>query len=340
VIQFWIFDFGFWIQRFNGKKDFCFALCAMLFAHSFSVDAQQAPKTPRIGYLTLASASSNLPRRKAFLDGLRNLGYIEGQNINIEYRYADSRTDRLPELAADLVRLQVDVIVAGGTQVNLAAKKATSTIPIVMANADDPLGSGLVQSLAKPGGNVTGLSSMSAELNGKRLELLREAFPKARRVAVLWHTLSNPAFRETQSAAAPLGLEIRSLEVRDRTELEGMLSLVTKERLDALFPVTSAFMSANRKPIVEFAAKRRLPALYSNDEYVADGGLMSYAANVHEMHRRAAMFVDRILKGAKPADLPVEQPTKFELVINLKAAKQIGLTIPPNVLARADKVIR
>jgi ABC-type uncharacterized transport system substrate-binding protein len=300
----------------------------------------QTTKIPRIGYLTLASPSSNLPRREAFRDGLRNLGYIEGQNINVDYRYADSKTDRLPELAADLVRLEVDVIVAGGTQVNLAAKKATSTIPIVMANADDPLGSGLIQSLAKPGGNVTGLSSMSLELNGKRLELLREAFPKVRRLAVLWHTLSNPAFKETQAAAATLGFEIRSLEMRDRTELESALPLITKERVDGLFPVTSAFMSANRKPIVVFAAKNRLPALYPNDEYVADGGLMSYAANVHEMHRRAATYVDRILKGAKPADLPVEQPTKFEFVINLKTAKQIGLTIPPNVLAGADKVIR
>jgi putative tryptophan/tyrosine transport system substrate-binding protein len=303
-------------------------------------EAQQIKKIPRIGYLTLASLTSNLPRREAFRDGLRNLGYIEGQNINIEYRYADSKADRLPDLAADLVRLEVDVIVAGGTQVNVAAKKATSAIPIVMANADDPLGSGLVQSLARPGANVTGLSSMSLELSGKRLELFRETFLKARRLAVLWHTLSNPAFNETQAAAAPLGFEIRSLEVRSRTELENAFRLITKDRADGLFPVTSAFMSANRKAIVEFAAKNRLPALYPNDEYVADGGLMSYAANVHEMHRRAAIYVDKILKGAKPGDLPVEQPTKFEFVINLKTAKQIGLTIPPNVLARADRVIR
>jgi putative ABC transport system substrate-binding protein len=322
------------------KNIFCIAIVIVLFALCFPVQAQQPGKIPRIGYLTLASSSSNLPRREAFREGLRHLGYIEGQNINIEYRYADSRTERLPELAADLVRLEVDVIVAGGTQVNVAAKKATRTIPIVMANADDPLGSGLVESLAKPGANVTGLSSMSLELNGKRLELLREAFPKIRRLAVLWHTLSNPAFKETQAAAAPLGFVIRSLEVRGRTDLESAFPLITKERVDGLFPVTSAFMSANRKPIVEFAAKNRLPALYPNDEYVADGGLMSYAANVHEMHRRAATYVDKILKGAKPADLPVEQPTKFEFIINLKTAKQIGLTIPPNVLARADKVIR
>ena len=191
--------------RGNSKKKIIgLASCAMIVCLCTSAHAQQTAKIPRIGYLTLASASSNLPRREAFLDGLRNLGYSEGQNVNIEYRYADSRTDRLPELAADLVRLQVDVIVAGGTQVNLAAKKTTSTIPIVMANADDPLGSGLVQSLARPGTNVTGLSSMSLELNGKRLELLREAFPKARRLVVLWHMLSDPAFRETESAAAPL----------------------------------------------------------------------------------------------------------------------------------------
>jgi putative ABC transport system substrate-binding protein len=322
------------------KNIFCIAIVIVLFALCFPVQAQQPGKIPRIGYLTLASSSSNLPRREAFREGLRHLGYIEGQNINIEYRYADSRTERLPELAADLVRLEVDVIVAGGTQVNVAAKKATRTIPIVMANADDPLGSGLVESLAKPGANVTGLSSMSLELNGKRLELLREAFPKIRRLAVLWHTLSNPAFKETQAVAAPLGFVIRSLEVRGRTELESAFPLITKERVDGLFPVTSAFMSANRKPIVEFAAKNRLPALYPNDEYVADGGLMSYAANVHEMRRRAATYVDKILKGANPADLPVEQPKKFEFIINLKAAKQIGLTIPPNVLVRADRVIK
>jgi putative ABC transport system substrate-binding protein len=238
------------------------------------------------------------------------------------------------------VRTGVDVIVAGGTQVNLAVKKATGTIPIVMANADDPVGSGLVERLSRPGTNVTGLSSMSVELNGKRLELFREAFPRVRRLAVLWHTSSNPAFRETQSAAQPLGYEIRSLEIRHTKDLKESFGLLAKERVDGLFPVTSAFMSANRSSVVEFAAKHRLPALYSNDEYVADGGLMSFAANVHDMHRRAAIYVDKILKGSIPAELPIEQPTKFEFVINLKTAKQIGLTIPPNVLARADKVIK
>jgi putative ABC transport system substrate-binding protein len=281
-----------------------------------------------------------LARREAFLEGLRNLGYVEGQNIMIEYRYAESRSERLPDLAAELVGLKVDVIVAGGTQVNLVAKKATGTIPIVMLNSDDPLGSGLVESLARPGGNVTGLSTISQELSGKRLELFREAFPKVRRLAVLWYIASDPAFRETQAAALTLGFKIQSLEIRTPEDLNSTLALVTRERLDGLFPVTSAFMSANRKRIVEFAAKNRLPAMYSNQEYVDDGGLMSYVANILELHRRAAIYVDKILKGAKPADLPVEQPTKFEFIINLKAARQIGLTIPPNVLARADRVIR
>ena len=313
----------------------------ILFAVGIIAEAQQqANKVPRIGYLTLASPSPNLARREAFLEGLRHLGYVEGQNIMIEYRYAESRSERLPNLAAELVGLKVDVIAAGGTQVNLVAKKATGTIPIVMLNSDDPLGSGLVESLARPGGNVTGLSTISQELSGKRLELFREAFPKVRRLAVLWYTASDPAFRETQAAALTLGFKIQSLEIRTPEDLNSTLALVTRDRLDGLFPVTSAFMSANRKRIVEFAAKNRLPAMYSNQEYVDDGGLMSYAANILELHRRAAYFVDRILKGAKPADLPVEQPTKFEFIINLKTAKQIGLTIPPNVLARADKVIK
>jgi ABC-type uncharacterized transport system substrate-binding protein len=315
-------------------------LVAVLLAVAVIAEAQQPRKVPVIGYLTLASASSNLPRREAFREGLRNLGYVEGQNIIIEYRYAESRAERLHELAADLVGLKVDIIVAGGTQVNLAAKKATGTIPIVMANADDPVGSGLVESLARPGNNVTGLSTMSVELGGKRLELFREAFPKVRRLAVLWYTVSNPAFRETQAAAQNLGFRILSLEVRGPEDFDSAFALVTKDRSDGLFPVTSAFMSANRKRIVEFATRNRLPALYSNEEYVEEGGLISYAANVHEMHRRAATYVDKILKGARPAELPVEQPTKFELVINLKTAKQIGLTIPPNVLARADRVIK
>jgi len=303
-------------------------------------EAQQPKKVARIGYLSMGSVSSSLPRREAFREGLRNLGYVEGQSIIIEYGYAESNAERLVNLANDMVRLKLDVIVAGGTQVNLAVKKITDAIPIVMANTDDPLGSGLVESLAKPGKNITGLSSMSQELNGKRLELLREAFPKVRRLGVLWYTASDSGFRETVTASKTLGFDTHSLEVQSLESLDAILSLATKAHLDALFTVPSAFMTTNRKRIVEFEVKNKLPAIYPNEEFVDDGGLMSYATNIPDLHRRAATYVDKILKGSKPADLPVEQPIKFELIINLKAAKQIGLTIPPNVLARADKVIR
>jgi putative ABC transport system substrate-binding protein len=301
---------------------------------------QPAGKVPRIAYLTFGSSSSSAPRREAFREGLRKLNYIEGQNIIVEYRYADSKADLLAEQIAELIQLKVDVIVAGGTQANVEVKKATSTIPIVIANSDDPLGSGLVESLARPGGNATGLSSMSQELSGKRLELFKEVFPKVRRLAVLWHSTSDGSFKETLVAAQGLGFAVRSLEVKRPEDLDNMFATVTKERLDGLFAVTSSFMTTNRKRIVEFAGKHKLPAIYSNAEYVEDGGLMSYATNSLDLHRRAATYVDKILKGAKPADLPVEQPTKFELVINLKTAKQIGVMIPPNVLARADKVIK
>jgi len=324
------------------NRRFVLRLLATILATNVSLAAAQLPagKSLRLGYLTLSSPTANSARRDAFLEGLRKLGYVDGQNIIIEYRYADSRAERLPELAAELVRLKVDVIVAGGTQANLVAKKATSTIPIVMLNSDDPLGSGLVESLAKPGGNVTGLSSISQDLSGKRLELFKESFPKARRLAVLWHSASEPAFNETQSVAQALGFRIQSHEIRAPEDLEGAFALVAKERPDGLFPVTSAFMSANRKRIVEFAAKNRLPGMYSNQEFVDDGGLMSYATNILDLHRRAAVYVDKILKGTKTTDLPVEQPMKFDFVINLKTAKQIGVTIPPNVLVRADRVIR
>jgi len=301
---------------------------------------QPVGKVPRIAYLTFESSSSSAPRREAFREGLRKLNYIEGQNIIVEYRYADSKADLLAEQIAEMIQLKVDVIVAGGTQANVEAKKATSTIPIVIANSDDPLGSGLVESLARPGGNVTGLSSMSQELTGKRLELFKEVFPKVRRLAVLWHSASDAGFKETQAAAQGLGFIVRSLEVKRPEDLDNMFVTATKERLDSLFPVTTSFMTTNRQKIVEFAGKNKLPAIYSNAEYVEDGGLMSYATNASDLHRRAAIYVDKILKGAKPADLPVEQPTKFELVINLKTAKQMGLAIPPNVLARADRVIR
>jgi putative tryptophan/tyrosine transport system substrate-binding protein len=312
----------------------------VLLAVAIRGEAQQAGKVPRIGYLTFGSPSSSAPRREAFREGLRKLNYIEGQNIIVEYRYADSKADLLAEHITELIQLKVDIIVAGGTQANVEVKKATSTIPIVIANSDDPLGSGLVESLARPGGNATGLSSMSQELSGKRLELFKEAFPKVRRLAVLWHSASDAGFKETRTAAQDLGLVVRSLEIKRQEDLDNAFATVTKEHLDALFAVTSSFMTSNRKRIVEFAGKHKLPAIYSNAEYVEDGGLMSYATNSLDLHRRAATYVDRILKGAKPGELPVEQPTKFELVINLKTAKQSGVTIPPKVLARADRVIK
>ena len=315
-------------------------VAVVLLAAGVIAHAQQPSKVLRIGYITLSSLAANSARRDAFLEGLHKLGYIEGQNVIIEYRYADSRADRLPELAAELVRLKVDIIVAGGTQVNLVAKKATSTIPIVMLNSDDPLGSGLVESLARPGGNVTGLSTISQELSGKRLELFKESFPKIRRIAIIWYSGSEPTFRETQAAARDLGFKIQAVQVRAPEDLDNAFAAIAKEHPEGLFPATSAFMSANRKKIIAFAAKNRLPAMYSNVEYVDDGGLMSYAANILDLHRRAAVYVDKIAKGAKPTDLPVEQPMKFEFVVNLQAAKQIGLTIPPNLLVRADRVIK
>jgi putative tryptophan/tyrosine transport system substrate-binding protein len=315
-------------------------LCTLLLAVSVRAEAQQTKKVARIGYLTLGPPSSSPSNLNALREGLRQLGYVEGQNIIIEYRYAESRTERFPDLVADLLRLKVDMIVASGTQANLAAKRGTGTIPIVMANSDDPLGSGLVKSLARPGGNVTGFSSMGQELGGKRLELFREAFPKVRRLAVLWHTTANPAFRQMQTPAQTLGFKILSLEVGGPDDFDNAFAMVTRERSDGLFTVTAAFMTVNRKRIVKFATKNRLPAIYHNEQFVEDGGLMSYAASIRDLHHRAATYVDKILKGAKPAELPVEQPTKFEFVINLKAANEIGLTIPPNVLARADKVIK
>jgi putative ABC transport system substrate-binding protein len=327
-----------WSRSRSTKNILRAAIIALLFGSTSW--AQQSAKMARLGYLTLSSPAANAARRQAFLDGLGRLGYVEGKNIFIEYRYADSRAERLPELAADLVRLKVDAIVAGGTQVNLVAKKSTSKIPIVMLNSDDPLGSGLVQSLARPGGNVTGLSSISAELSGKRLEIFKESFPTMSRIAVIWYSASEPALKETQAVAQALGFKINQREVRSVADLDRAFAAVSKDRPDGFFPVTSAFMSANRKRIVEFAAKIRVPAMYSNQEYVDDGGLMSYAANIFDLHRRAAVYVDKILNGMKPTDIPVEQPMKFEFIVNLNSAKQIDVTIPPTVLMQADRVIR
>jgi putative tryptophan/tyrosine transport system substrate-binding protein len=307
-----------------------------------SAHAQQPAKVPRIGFLYAVSPSSVSDRVEAFRQGLRDLGYVEGKNIVIEWRYAEGKLDRLPALAAELVHLKVDVIVTGGTSTR-PAKEATSTIPIVMSNDSDPVGSGFVASLARPGGNITGLSTLAPEISGKRLELLKEIVPKLSRVAV-FGTSTRPgnaqALRETELAAEAFGVQLQYLDVLGPKDIGTAFRAASKGRADVLLVLASPVFLVQRTQIADLAIKSRLPAIYDRREFVDDGGLMSYGTNLADLSRRAATYVDKILKGAKPADLPVEQPTKFELVINLKAAKQIGLTIPPNVLVRADKVIK
>jgi ABC-type uncharacterized transport system substrate-binding protein len=316
-------------------------LAVFLLACIRLAEAQDAAKKiPQIGFLSggLRTASS---QESAFSQGLRQLGWIEGKNIAIEYRYAEGKADRVSELAVELVRLGLDVIVSSSTLGVQALKRQTTTIPIVMAGTGDPVGTGLVLSLARPGGNVTGLSAVSQDLSTKRLELLKEAFPKVRRVAVLWNPdLSTPAFAETKNAAQALGMQLDSLEVRNPGDIDSAFTAITKKRPDALFPMRGSPVNDYRKQIAEFAVNNRLPAIYASTDFADAGGLLAYGVSNADLRRRAATYVDKILKGAKPADLPVEQPMKFELIINLKSAKQIGLTIPPNVLARADKVIK
>jgi putative ABC transport system substrate-binding protein len=307
-------------------------------------EAQQPKKVPRIGYLT-SSEPARESRFEAIRLALRELGYIEGENISSEYRYAEGKLDRLPELAAELVRLKVDIIVAtGGGPVIQAPKNATKTIPIVMVGQGaDPVEAGLVESLARPGGNVTGLTNLLIQLGDKRLELLKQAVPKIVRVAVLnvrgnrTHELE---LKEVQTAAYALGLTIQSWEVQGTDDFDRVLAAMGKQRSDGLYVPGGPVMRENEKRIAGFALKSRLPSVYTTRQAVDAGGLMYYGADLADSYRRVAYYVDRILKGTKPANLPVEQPTKFELVINLKTAKQIGLTIPPNVLARADKVIK
>ena len=297
-------------------------------------EAQQPMKVYRIGYLAAGEPSVN----QGFKQGLRELNYIEGKNIVIEPRFAEGKLDRLPDLAAELVRLKVDVIVTPGGSSTRAAKGATSTIPIVMGAAGDPVADGLVTSLARPGGNITGLTNIAPDLVGKRLELLKEAMPKAVRVAVLLvHPINTQSF---ELVAAALGLKLQPVEARDSNEIDSAFEAAARGRAGALLVLRNPITTAHRKKVVDLAAKHRLPAMYEERAWVDIGGLMSYGPSFDDLYRRAATFVDKILKGAKPADLPVEQPTKFELIINLKAAKQIGVTIPPNVLARADKVIK
>jgi putative ABC transport system substrate-binding protein len=316
-------------------------LCVALIA-----EAQQPKKVPLIGYLSSLHPANESSRAEAIRLALRERGYIEGQNIAIEYRYAEGKIDRLPELAAELVRLKVDIIVAaGGTRVVRTAKNATKTIPIVMVGSGgDPVVAGLVESLARPGGNVTGLTLLNRELGGKQLELLKEAVPKLARVAVLY----DPAFPANVSdvkevlpaPARALRLTLQPWEVRDADGFDKVFAKLNKQRPDGLYVPAGPLMNINQKPIVGLALKSRLPSVFNYKEAVDAGGLMYYGADEAESYRRVAYFVDRITKGAKPADLPVEQPTKFELVINLKTAKQIGLTIPPELLARANKLIK
>jgi putative tryptophan/tyrosine transport system substrate-binding protein len=298
--------------------------------------AQQADKVARIGVLAVSAAAFS-PRIEAFRRGLREHGYVEGKNIVFEYRYAEGKLDRLPDLAVELVALKVDVIVTASPPSVRAAKRATSTIPIVFAAVGDPVATGLVKSLARPGGNVTGLSILGPELDGKRLELLKEAVTKTSRVAVLFGPESPR--KELEIAAQALGIQLVLLPVRELGDFEPAFETARKESVHALLTSPSPLLNTVRERIVELAAKNRLPAMYGSSEFVEAGGLMSYAPSYVYLFRRAAIYVDKILRGAKPADLPVEQATKFELVINLKTAKALGLTIPPSLLARADQVI-
>jgi len=321
----------------------CLLLTGFLLAASLA-QAQQADKIPRIGFLVAGSPSADAAWIEAFQQGLRELGYVEGQSIVIEYRYAKGKTDRFPDLVTELEQLKVDVIVAGGATATRAAKKVATLVPLVMANVTDPVAVGLVASLARPGGNITGISNLAPELGGKRLDLLKEIVPQLARVAVLGDPSSPshaPGWRETESAARSLGIQVQSLEVRaPNPDFAGAFSAISGYRADALLTLSQPLIRVYRQQIVDFTAKRRMPAIFHTREFMEAGGLMSYAPDVPAMFRRAAYFVDKILKGAKPADLPVEQPTKFEFIINLKTAKQIGLRIPPNVLTRADRVIR
>ena len=325
------------------KKVIRLALSAVLVALCLPAQAQQPAKIFRIGFLVVPTRSFLSARVETFRQGLRELGYVEGKNVIIEYRYAEGKLDLLPALASELVQLKVDVIVTSSTPAVLAAKNATSTIPIVFAATGDPVGSGLVASLARPGGNVTGLSTYGPELSGKRLELLKEAFPKVTRLVVLWNPTSSGdalQLKETQAVAKALGVQLHSMEVRGANDFESGFQRAKKARVQALIAVPGPVVNSNLKQVLEFAAKNRLPAMYAGPEFVDAGGLMSYAPNYTDQYRRAAVFVDKILKGTKPADIPVEQPMKFEFIVNLIAAKKIGLTIPPNVLVRANRVIR
>jgi ABC-type uncharacterized transport system substrate-binding protein len=330
-------------QAQDRRTKFAFAAVALLFALCFSAEAQQ-PKIPRIGYLVSGFRTDSSPSSDAFRQGLRDLGYIEGKNIVVEYRYAERKLDRSASLMAELVQLKVDVIFVSFLPGIRAAKDATKTIPIVMVSFVDPVVAGLVDSLGRPGGNITGLSMQRVDLGGKRLELFKEIIPSGSRVAILWDANApGPvlSFKDYEAAARALKIQLQSIEVRGPDpDIDGAFQAVAKRRANALILVANPVLTPHRERIASMANKKRLPSMCESIDYVEAGCLMSYSANQADLFRRSAIYVDKILKGAKPADLPVEQPMKFELVINLKTAKQIGLTIPPNVLARADRVIK
>jgi putative ABC transport system substrate-binding protein len=343
MTPFWIFDFGFWTGRSVRKKSSCIMSCALLFALCVSTWAQQPKKILRIGFLSAVSPSSVSARVEAFRQGLRELGYVEGKNIVVEYRYAEGKQDRVRELADELARLKVDIVVSAGPTVTRAAKEATGTIPIVMTFDNDPVGNGFIASLARPGGNITGLSTLASDISSKQLELLKEIVPRLSRVSVLG-TSTQPgnaqALREVEIAAGSFRFQLQYLDVRDPKDVEPAFRAARKGRAGAVLVMESPVFFSQRKQLADLAIRDRVPAVYPVGEYVEAGGLMTYGVHITDLYRRAAKYVDKILKGAKPADLPVEQPTKFELVINLKTAQQIGLTIPQRVLLKADRVIK
>jgi putative ABC transport system substrate-binding protein len=335
-----------WARRselIDGRLPFIVTVTLMIFASAFAADAQQPKKVPRIGFLATVSPSTISDRVEAFRQGLREVGYVEGKNIMIEWRYAEGKADRLSGLAAELVRLKVDLIISAAPIPTRSAKQATSTIPIVMAFDDDPVGSGFVASLARPGGNITGLSALSPEISGKQLGFLKEIAPGLSRVGVLGD-VTRPgvpqALREINLAAGIFGMRLQYLDVPTSNDIETVFRAASRERAEAVLVLVGPVLMSHRTRVTNLAAKNRIPAMYERAEFTDAGGLMFYGASISDMFHRAATYVDKILKGTKPAELPVEQPKKFELIINLKAAKQIGLTIPPNVLARADRVIK
>jgi putative tryptophan/tyrosine transport system substrate-binding protein len=325
------------------KNVFRLALCAMLYAFCTTAEAQQPKRIPRIGFLGNSTAALEANLIGPFREGLRELGYVEGKNIVIGWRWAEGKYERFPTLIAELIGSKVELIVTAGTPATIALKKATTTLPLVMIAVGDPVGTGLIASLAHPGGNLTGLTSISPELDGKRLELLREVLPKISRVAVFWNPTSPlqvVSERETQAAAQAMGIKVLSLGVQAEEQFNDAFAKILRERSGALLVLADRLFLHHRARIMDFATQNHLPGVHAYVELVEAGGLMSYGPSYADMHKRAAIYVDKILKGRKPADLPVEAPIKFELVINLKAAKQIGVTVPPSVLYRADKVIK